>query len=123
VPRSGRSRHVPHRRCIGCGRIAPKAELLRIALGAAQSSKRRLATIDHAGTMPGRGAYVCRAEGNGSASAPNRPCLERASRRGAIPRALRAAVTLAPELVESPGGAGAASRGAGAGSLSMLSCG
>jgi predicted RNA-binding protein YlxR (DUF448 family) len=112
---------VPQRRCVGCGRIAPKPELLRIALGAAESSKRRLATIDHAGTMPGRGAYVCRAQGAACAYSPNRSCLERASRRGAIGRALRAAVTLAPELVESPGGVGAAGHGTDGGSLSMLS--
>jgi len=40
--------------------------------------------------MPGRGAYLCRAEGE--ASQPLRSCLEQAERRGAIARGLRRAI-------------------------------
>ncbi len=53
---------------------------------------------DRDGTMPGRGAYLCRA---GGADAPAADCLARAIRRGGIARALRAAVTLDPKIVES----------------------
>jgi predicted RNA-binding protein YlxR (DUF448 family) len=72
---------------------------------------RRIAVADRAGTMPGRGAYLCRG-GSADAVAPvDQECLERASRRGGIARALRAAVTLDPKLVESPvGGAAACGR-------------
>jgi predicted RNA-binding protein YlxR (DUF448 family) len=49
-------------------------------------------------TMPGRGAYLCRSE---QPAQPAAGCLERALQRGAIPRALRAAVSLDPKLVES----------------------
>jgi predicted RNA-binding protein YlxR (DUF448 family) len=53
--------------------------------------------MDAAGTMPGRGAYLCR---GGQSDLPARECLELARKRGGVPRALRCAVTLAPELVE-----------------------
>jgi predicted RNA-binding protein YlxR (DUF448 family) len=94
---------VPRRRCVGCGRIAPKSELLRIAVadharagGRAAASRRAIADRD--GTMPGRGAYLCRGV---DPELPAADCLARATRRGGITRALRAAVTLDPKLVES----------------------
>jgi predicted RNA-binding protein YlxR (DUF448 family) len=97
---------VPRRRCVGCGRIAPKSELLRIAVaesaradGRAAASSRR-AIADRDGTMPGRGAYLCR---GADPELPAADCLARATRRGGIARALRAAVTLDPMLVESVG--------------------
>jgi len=70
---------------------------LRIALAGAA----RRAVIDRDGTLPGRGAYLCRAANGGPPSGVERACLQRAIRRGAIARALRSAVTLDPELVES----------------------
>ncbi len=57
--------------------------------------------------MPGRGAYLCRAGAAHAAGRVDPACLDRASRRGGIARALRAAVTLDPKLVESPEGGGA----------------
>ncbi len=81
---------VPQRRCIGCGRTAAKPELLRLV--AADG----LAVADPAGRRPGRGAYVCRA----SSSDPAPACLDRAARRGALSRALRRPVRLAPGLLD-----------------------
>jgi predicted RNA-binding protein YlxR (DUF448 family) len=57
-----------------------------------------LAVHDPGCAMPGRGAYLCRDE---RSAEPDADCLARASRRGAIGRALRCAVTLAPERLES----------------------
>lgn len=54
--------------------------------------------IDRECTMPGRGTYLCRGE---SADEPAADCLALALRRRAIARALRCAVTLPDELVES----------------------
>jgi predicted RNA-binding protein YlxR (DUF448 family) len=62
------------------------------------SGASRRAVLDRAGTMPGRGAYLCRG------AVPEEPaveCLALAGRRGGIARALRCAVTIDPELVES----------------------
>jgi predicted RNA-binding protein YlxR (DUF448 family) len=101
---------MPRRRCVGCGRIAPKSELVRIAAidqrspGDAEGRSRR-AVLDATGTLPGRGAYLCRDETTGE---PAIECLTLATRRGGIARALRCAVTLTstgpdanPKLVES----------------------
>jgi predicted RNA-binding protein YlxR (DUF448 family) len=89
---------VPLRRCVGCGRIAPKSELIRIAAGDAGYGRTRRALCDPLATMPGRGAYLCR---GGAAGRPAAECLAVAMRRGGIARALRCAVTVPPELVES----------------------
>ena len=94
---------MPERRCVGCGRIAPKSELLRIAAIERRSTDNgavsaRRAIADRDGTMPGRGAYLCR---GADPELPAPDCLEQAMRRGGIARALRSAVTVDPKLVES----------------------
>jgi predicted RNA-binding protein YlxR (DUF448 family) len=96
---------VPRRRCVGCGRVAAKHELLRIALAGPQSAPRgagaRPATvIDRDARLPGRGAYVCATPG---AREPARACAALAVKRGGIQRTLRARVSLPPEIVESVG--------------------
>jgi predicted RNA-binding protein YlxR (DUF448 family) len=58
----------------------------------------RRAVLDRAGTMPGRGAYICAGRGPGE---PAADCLSLATRRGGFSRALRCSVTIDPELVES----------------------
>jgi uncharacterized protein len=92
---------VPQRRCVGCGKVRPKTELLRLTV--AGDGARRRAVLDHDGRLPGRGAYLCRALDAGSIArlVAERACLERATHRGAIARALRCAVKLDSELVES----------------------
>ena len=84
---------MPRRRCVGCGRVAPKSELLRFAVvhdaGAPRSRAR--AVLDAAGRLPGRGAYLCRGS---ELAAPDPACLESALRRGGLVRTLRRAVTL-----------------------------
>jgi predicted RNA-binding protein YlxR (DUF448 family) len=91
---------------VGCGRIAPKSELLRIAVADRESagegaSPSRHAVVDRDGVMPGRGAYLCRGGGLDPPTLADPACMERAARRGGIARALRSAVTLDPKLVES----------------------
>ena len=70
----------PTRTCAGCGRKAPKHELVRFvaADGALVQSDR--------GT--GRGVYTCR----------RLSCFERAASHRAFARTLRAAVRIDPEL-------------------------
>jgi predicted RNA-binding protein YlxR (DUF448 family) len=58
----------------------------------------RLAVLDRAATMPGRGAYLCR---DAVCGEPAGACLALARRRGGIARALRCGVTLDRELLES----------------------
>lgn len=81
---------MPRRRCVGCGRLAPKPELLRIAAVDDGRGGTAHAVIDALARMPGRGAYLCRA--GALAGAPARPveaCLAQAVRRRALARALR----------------------------------
>jgi predicted RNA-binding protein YlxR (DUF448 family) len=68
----------PVRTCVGCRRKALAAELFRVVLepgGVVVGGNRR----------PGRGAWLCAAEGG-----PSEDCLTRAIRTGALARALRA---------------------------------
>ncbi len=58
------------------------------------------AVLDRASSMPGRGAYLCRGQAAGE---PAADCLALATRRDGIARALRCAVILDRELVESVG--------------------
>jgi predicted RNA-binding protein YlxR (DUF448 family) len=71
--------------------------LLRLAAVAQSTASRSVVTIDRAGTLPGRGAYLCRAD---VAAIPRRECLLAATRRGGLRRALRAAVELDRELAD-----------------------
>jgi predicted RNA-binding protein YlxR (DUF448 family) len=48
-----RTKHVPIRTCLGCGRQRHKGELVRIAI------KDRALMVDEDGRLPGRGAYLC----------------------------------------------------------------
>jgi len=89
---------VPLRRCVGCGRSAPKIELMRIAIARDGGVSRPRAVCDRDYRLPGRGAYLCKDE---QRELPASECLERAIKRGGIPRALRSAVSLDPKLVES----------------------
>ena len=68
------------RRCAGCGRRAPQAELLRFAArdGVLVAGRRE----------PGRGVYTCR----------RLACFERAADRGMFARVLRQQVRVEPEL-------------------------
>jgi len=91
---------VPRRRCVGCGRIAAKPELVRIAVLCDGDGGRPRAVLDVAGTLPGRGAYVCRGERTGEAA---RTCVARPAATRSLARTLRCAVTFPAELIESGG--------------------
>ena len=69
------------RTCVGCGTRAVKSDLLRVVAVDDE------VVADPSARRPGRGAYLH----------PRRDCLERARRRRAIPRALRATGPLADD--------------------------
>jgi uncharacterized protein len=69
---------------VGCGRTAPKGDLIRIALSGDEL------VVDRAARLPGRGAYV-----HGEA------CAAAAVSRRAFGRAFRRAVAVPPNFVES----------------------
>lgn len=69
--------HVPHRRCLGCGCVAPKPELARFAAASGEDGWRLVR--DDRSTLPGRGLYVCRSA----------ECFALAERRDAFARGAR----------------------------------
>ena len=74
-------RSTPLRTCVGCGRKAPKDELLRFVA--------RDGALVPGASDPGRGAYTCR----------RLACFERAASRSGFNRTLRRTVRVDPELV------------------------
>ena len=72
--------HVPTRSCAGCGRKAPKGDLVRFV------ARGGTLVQDEAG--PGRGVYTCR----------RLACFERAAGRRAFARTLRRTVRVDPAL-------------------------
>ena len=72
--------HVPTRSCAGCGRKAPKGELVRFV------ARDGALVPDTSG--PGRGVYTCR----------RLACFERAAGRRAFARTLRRTVRVDPRL-------------------------
>jgi predicted RNA-binding protein YlxR (DUF448 family) len=72
----------PVRTCVGCGRRAPQADLVRFV---AQDGR---LVNDPARRLPGRGAYICRSAA----------CFERARTRRAFSRTLRRAVVVPESL-------------------------
>ena len=89
---------MPRRRCVGCGRVAPKPQLIRIAVARDGDDGQARAVLDPAGTREGRGAYVCGGKLPGEL-APD--CMARAAAGRALARTLRCPVTIPPELIES----------------------
>jgi hypothetical protein len=82
-------RHVPERRCLGCGRRAPQAELIRFQLDLDREPPGVVAEGGRRRT--GRGAYVC----------PRQVCVDRTLRRRGFQRAFRHSVAVdAAELHE-----------------------
>jgi predicted RNA-binding protein YlxR (DUF448 family) len=109
---------------VGCGRVAPKSELVRLAVARdARGSRAQRAVIDNSGTLPGRGAYLCRGVDRND---PDGDCLRHALRRGGIARTLRRNVSLDldpldrdPEFVELTNRVAQPAAGRRAGSLDL----
>ncbi|MEW6582916.1 MAG: YlxR family protein [Actinomycetota bacterium] len=73
----GRARHVPERRCVGCGTRAPKGALARFAV--VRGGDGAVLVRDDRAVAGGRGVYVCRRE----------ECFQRAVKRNAFARGAR----------------------------------
>ncbi|MGH2878408.1 MAG: YlxR family protein [Solirubrobacteraceae bacterium] len=86
--------HVPRRRCVGCGRVASKPELVRFA-ATPSGAGGWLAMRDLEGKLPGRGAYVCRL---GADDRLDNDCLRLAVKKGGLRRTLRRPVELPTDL-------------------------
>lgn len=70
-------KHIPLRKCLGCGEMIGKKGALRIV-----RSREGEVSSDPTGKRAGRGAYICR----------DVQCLELARKAGRIERSLKCAV-------------------------------
>lgn len=68
------NKKTPMRRCVGCGEMRPKKELLRVIRNADGEI-----FLDTTGKKNGRGAYIC----------GNSECLQRAERTKGLARSLK----------------------------------
>ena len=66
-------KHVPMRKCIGCGEMIGKKDKTEVSAGD---------DLAHTGKKPGRGAYLCR----------SRECLELARKGRKLERGLKCAI-------------------------------
>jgi len=78
-----KTRKIPQRSCVACGRVRPKRELIRIVRTPSGEVK-----IDLTGKVSGRGAYVD----------PDPGCAERAVREGRLQHALE--VPIPVEIID-----------------------
>ena len=76
-------RKIPLRKCIGCGEMKDKRELVRIV-----RNKEGGISVDLTGKKPGRGAYICKSI----------ECLNKAQKAKRLERAFSAAI--APEIYD-----------------------
>lgn len=73
-----RTKKVPLRKCMGCGEMKPKKELVRVV-----KSPQGEISLDLTGKKPGRGAYVCK----------NVTCLRAARKARRLERAFSCAIS------------------------------
>ncbi len=84
-------RKIPLRKCIGCGEMKDKRELVRIV-----RNKEGEISVDLVGKKPGRGAYICK----------DAACLDKAQKAKRLERAFSSKIepeiydTMRRELVE-----------------------
>jgi len=101
-----KKRKIPLRTCVGCTKIRPKRELVRIIVG-----EKAEIVIDLTGKAKGRGAYLCRipeeiervqSENTSwkedKVFTANKECLENATRKKSFGRAFRKKVKQSSKL-------------------------
>lgn len=89
-----KQKKVPMRKCMGCGTMFPKKELVRVVKAPDKKdengnvSEKGAVSLDLTGKKPGRGAYVCKKSS----------CLSKALKSKRIDRSLN--VSIPPEVYE-----------------------
>ncbi|MEE1085965.1 MAG: YlxR family protein [Schaedlerella sp.] len=70
-------RKIPQRKCVGCGEMMPKKELLRVL-----RTQEGEFVLDMTGKMNGRGAYIC----------PSQECFRKAVKSRGLERSFKQAI-------------------------------
>ena len=76
-------RKIPLRKCVGCGEMKDKRELVRVV-----RNKEGEISVDLYGKKPGRGAYICRSA----------ECLTKAQKAKRLEKAF--STSIAPEIYD-----------------------
>ncbi len=92
---SSQKKHNPQRRCVACGHVRDKRDLIRIVRTPEGGIK-----IDERGKMAGRGAYLCRARRCWDKVLKQPKVLARALKADIGPDALEALAAYAATLPE-----------------------
>lgn len=71
------NKKVPMRKCVGCGEMKSKKEMIRVLKGADDTF-----SLDATGRQNGRGAYICKCS----------ECLEKAIKNRGLERSFKQAV-------------------------------
>lgn len=74
-----RTKKVPQRKCIGCGEMKGKGEMMRVIKDAADEI-----SLDLTGKKNGRGAYLCK----------NSECLKKALKNKGLERSFQMAIPI-----------------------------
>lgn len=72
-------RKIPQRKCVGCGEMIPKKDLLRVL-----RTQEGEFVLDRTGKMNGRGAYLC----------PSQECFKKAVKSRGLERSFKQAIPL-----------------------------
>lgn len=57
-----KERRIPQRKCVGCGEMKEKRQLIRVVRSPEDEQGNFTITLDKTGKKAGRGAYVCATE-------------------------------------------------------------
>lgn len=80
----GTVKKIPMRKCVGCGEMKNKKEMLRVL-----KTPENVVVLDDTGRKNGRGAYLCL----------EKECLEKAVKNRGLERSLKIAIS--PDIYES----------------------
>lgn len=80
----GTVKKIPMRKCVGCGEMRNKREMLRVL-----KTPEETVVLDETGRKNGRGAYLCF----------QKECLEKAMKNRGLERSLK--MSISPDIYES----------------------
>ena len=83
----GTVKKIPMRKCVGCGEMKNKKEMLRVL-----KTPENVVVLDDTGRKNGRGAYLCF----------QKECLEKAEKNKGIERSLK--MPISPDVYEAEDG-------------------
>ena len=82
------AKRIPLRKCVGCGEMKNKKELIRVLKTTEEETKKEILLVDATGSKNGRGAYLC----------ADMECFNKAKKNHGLERSLKTSIP--PEIYE-----------------------